>query len=191
MDEIAERLDMAKGNLYYYFANKHELLFFCQDHSVDQLVSNAEAALALDIPYDERLRSVIVGHVTCVLDELDGASAHTEVLALPEDLRAQIIAKRDRYESLVRTLVAEGIEAGIFAPLDPKMATLALLGALNGATKWYRPGGGQLPAEIGERFAELFLNGLRRPKTTPSSGSHDSRPAERSRRPGQAEEWLS
>jgi AcrR family transcriptional regulator len=25
MDEIAERLDMAKGNLYYYFMNKQEL----------------------------------------------------------------------------------------------------------------------------------------------------------------------
>jgi AcrR family transcriptional regulator len=190
MDEIAERLDMAKGNLYYYFKNKQELLFFCQDHSLDRLIANAEEALGLDAPYDERLRRVIVGHVVCVLDELDGASAHTEVHALPADLRDRVIEKRDRYETLVRTIVGQGIAARAFASLDPKMAALALLGALNGATKWYRPGGGQSPAEIGESFATLFLDGLRSPRIAPSP-SMETRPnAVRSRPSAHPDEWL-
>jgi AcrR family transcriptional regulator len=190
MDEIAERLDMAKGNLYYYFKNKQELLFFCQDHSLDRLIANIEAALNLTVGEDEKLQSVIVGHVTCVLDELDGASAHTEVHSLPDDLRDRVIDKRDRYESLVRTLVGNGIEAGVFTPVDPKMATLALLGALNGATKWYRPGGGQSPTEIGENFASLFLDGLRvqRASLTPSK---DSRQTPTRPRPSvHPDEWL-
>ncbi len=161
MDEIAERLDMAKGNLYYYFKNKQELLFFCQDHSLDRLIANAEAALASDATDDERLRSVVVGHVVCVLDELDGASAHTEVHGLPGELRERIVAKRDRYESLLRSLILNGIRSSAFAATDPKMATLALLGALNGATRWYRPAGRMAPAGIGEAFADLFLDGLR------------------------------
>lgn len=164
MDEIAERLDMAKGNLYYYFKNKQELLYFCQDHSLDRLVVSVEAAAALDAAEDEKLRRVIVDHVVCVLDELDGASAHTEVHALPDHLRALVIAKRDRYETLVRGLVQAGIDSGAFAATDPKMATLALLGALNGATRWYKPGGGRTPADIGESFASLFLDGLRSPE---------------------------
>jgi AcrR family transcriptional regulator len=161
MDEISERLDMAKGNLYYYFKNKQELLFFCQDHSLDRLIASARAAAALDASEDEKLRRVIVDHVVCVLDELDGASAHTELHALPPELRAQIIAKRDRYEALVRALVHAGIRSGAFVEADAKMATLALLGALNGATRWYRPGGGRAPASIGASFAALFLDGLR------------------------------
>jgi AcrR family transcriptional regulator len=169
MDEIAERLDMAKGNLYYYFRNKQELLFFCQDYSLDRLVANAEAILATDEPEDEKLRRVVVGHVVCVLDELDGASAHTEVHALPDDLRAKIIAKRDRYEAVLRSLVRAGMASSAFAETDAKMATLALLGALNGATRWYRPGGRLAPARIGESFADMFLDGLRggepRPET--------------------------
>jgi AcrR family transcriptional regulator len=161
MDEIAERLDMAKGNLYYYFKNKQELLFFCQDHSLDRLVANAETILASAEPEDEKLRRIVVGHVVCVLDELDGASAHTEVHALPDELRAKVIAKRDRYEAVLRRLVQAGVKSGVFAATDAKMATLALLGALNGATRWYRPSGNLAPAAIGERFADLFLDGLR------------------------------
>jgi AcrR family transcriptional regulator len=152
---------MAKGNLYYYFSNKHELLFFCQDHSLDQLIGGAEEVLASDDSDDTKLRRIVVQHVECVLDVLDGASAHTEVHALPDDLRARVIAKRDRYEAVVRKLVQAGITAGTFVQTDAKMATLALLGALNGATRWYKPGGGRTPSSIGESFADLFLDGLR------------------------------
>lgn len=161
MDEIAERLDMAKGNLYYYFKNKQELLFFCQDHSLDRLVANAEAILATDEPDDEKLRRIVVGHVVCVLDELDGASAHTAVRALPDDLRERVISKRDGYEAIVVGLVEAGMASKAFAETDAKMAALALLGALNGATRWYRPEGRLAPSEIGEAFADLFLDGLR------------------------------
>ena len=161
MDEIAERLDMAKGNLYYYFKNKQELLYFCQHHSLDRLVDNAETILATSDTEDEKLRRIVVGHVVCVLDELDGASAHTEVHALPPDLRAKIIGKRDRYESILRSLIQAGIASGVFITTDAKMASLALLGALNGATRWYRPEGKLTPSGIGEAFADLFLDGLR------------------------------
>lgn len=161
MDEIAERLDMAKGNLYYYFKNKQELLFFCQNHSLDRLIDAARTISALDVAEDEKLRRLIVEHVVCVLDDLDGASAHTEVHALPEDLRARVIEKRDRYEALVRGLIQSGMRSGVFASVDAKMVTLALLGSLNGATRWYRPGGGRTSTAIGESFASLFLDGLR------------------------------
>src|SRR4029079_133788 len=141
MDEIAERLDMAKGNLYYYFKNKQELLYFCQHHSLDRLVDNAEAIVATADPEDHKLRRIVVGHVVCVLDELDGASAHTEVHALPDELRAKLTGKRDHYESILGALIQDVIVSGVFVATDAKMATLALLGALNGATRWYRPEG--------------------------------------------------
>lgn len=173
MDEIAERLDMAKGNLYYYFSNKHELLFFCQDASLDALVAGVDAIAAADAQPDEKLRRAIVAHVVCVLDELEGASAHTEVHSLPEDLRARIIAKRDVYEARVRGLVESGIAAGALAPVDAKLATLALLGALNASTRWYRPGGQLSPEAIGEQFAALFLDGLRHAR--PSNTSRSTR----------------
>ena len=34
MEDIADRVQMAKGNLYYYFPSKQDLLFFCQDESL-------------------------------------------------------------------------------------------------------------------------------------------------------------
>ena len=55
---------------------------------------------------------------------------------------------------------AAGRDEGSFARRDPRLATLALLGALNWTVKWYREGGGKGAAQVGEEFADLFLSGL-------------------------------
>ena len=39
VDEIASALEMTKGNLYYYFRNKEEILFACHDYSLDVLLA--------------------------------------------------------------------------------------------------------------------------------------------------------
>ena len=39
VDEIASALEMTKGNLYYYFHNKEEILFACHDYSLDVLLA--------------------------------------------------------------------------------------------------------------------------------------------------------
>ena len=38
VDEIASALEMTKGNLYYYFKNKEEILFACHEYSLDKLL---------------------------------------------------------------------------------------------------------------------------------------------------------
>jgi hypothetical protein len=38
VEEIAKALQMTKGNLYYYFKDKEEILFFCHDYSLDLLL---------------------------------------------------------------------------------------------------------------------------------------------------------
>jgi AcrR family transcriptional regulator len=160
MREIAEEADLSAGNLYYYFKGRDEILLFCQERTLERLLAAVKAARAIPGSRGSRLRSVLSAHVHCMLDELEGATAHLEVEALPENMRAAIMQKRDAYERAVRALVAEGVKAGEFTPGDPALVTRAMLGAVNWTARWYRHDGAQSVAEIADSLSDYLVRGL-------------------------------
>lgn len=164
MEEIARRLHMTKGNLYYYFKSKEEILYFCQDYSLDLLLARLEEVRASAAPPDEQLHRLIRDQVSIILDELKASAMHADFHMLsPRRLRA-IIRKRDQYERGIREIIREGMAQGIFRDGDPKLLAFAILGAINWTVRWFSPQGPRSAQEIGEVFAEYLVRGLRAEK---------------------------
>jgi AcrR family transcriptional regulator len=160
MRDIAAAADLSPANLYNYFQGKHEILFFCQDVSLDRLLAALEKARRLRAGAGEKLRLVIVSHLRCVLDEVEGSAAHLLTGALPPRLQRPLVVKRDRYEEGVRQLIVAGARTGEFVSCDPALAARAVLGALNWSVRWFNPDGALTAAEIAEGFAEYLIRGL-------------------------------
>ena len=160
MRDIAVAADLSPGNLYHYFKGKDELLFFCQDRTLDRLLAALAGARRDPRPMPLRLRQLAVAHVLCLVDELEGSAAHFEVDALPRRLRTVIVAKRDRYERGVRALVTEGVRNGTLTASDPTIATRAFLGALNWTAQWFRPEGMDAPYHVADLVADYAVGGL-------------------------------
>lgn len=160
MREIAAEADLSPGNLYHYFEGKVEILYFCQDRALDRMMGALEEARESGAPYSEQIAAIIETHLHCMLDEVDGSTAHLQVEALTDELRGAIIDKRDRYEKAIQQLVAAGVESGDFGPCDPVLVTRAILGALNWTTRWFRPEGHYSPAVVTQSMADYLVRGL-------------------------------
>jgi hypothetical protein len=103
---------------------------------------------------------VIVSHLRCVLDEVEGSAAHLLTTVLPPRQQRYLVAKRDKYEDGVRNLIVAGMRSGEFVPCDPALAVRVILGGLNWSVQWFNPEGPLTAAEIAERFADYLIRGL-------------------------------
>ena len=160
VEQIAAALHMKKGNLYYYFRNKEEILFACHQYSLDRLLELLDDVVRSEASADEKLRSLIVAAVHLILDELHGTALLIDLEALsPSHLKA-VITRRDQFDRGLRQVIEEGIEGGRFERCDPKLLSFAILGAVNWIPRWFRPDGPASSPEIGDRFATYLVGGL-------------------------------
>ncbi len=155
MRDIATETGMLPGSLYYYFVSKDDLFEQVHADAMDLIAARVDKALeTLSDPW-ERLEAAAAAHLEGLL-EVEGSvvivtpNAPSDKPQLAERLKAQ----RDAYEERFARLVSE-------LPLPGKtnrsLFRLMLLGSLNWATLWYKPGKGKMkPAEIGRHLVRLM-----------------------------------
>src|SRR6266851_7607530 len=156
VEQIAAALHMKKGNLYYYFKNKEEILFACHQYSLDRLMELLAAIEQRDLTPDEKLRQLIIAFVHTILDELHGTALFLDLEALsPAHLKA-VIVRRDRFDQGMRQIVEQGIASGLFGATDAKLLSFAILGAVNWIPRWFDPAGPATSQQIADRFADYL-----------------------------------
>ena len=160
--DIAQALNLQGGSLYAHMASKEDILWSIVIRAADRF--NAEVGpIASDTtrPASDRLRDMIRAHVDVVTSaQKDAAVFLHEWRFLSADRRAEMSARRDAYEALFRTVIAQGIGTGDFRAIDPRLTSMAILSALNGIPTWFSPSGHLAPDQIADLHADLFLHAL-------------------------------
>jgi len=160
IDQISRALKMGKGNLYYYFRNKEEILYVCHDYSLGVILKELKAVEASTLPPDRQMHRLIVSFVHLFIDVLHGTAWTLEVEALSPPLLKKIIAKRDRIDKGFRRILTAGMRTGVFAERDPKLVAFVIFGAINWIPRWYDPAGRATSHEIAQVFADCLVAGL-------------------------------
>lgn len=162
--DIAQALNIQGPSLYAHVASKEDVLWSIVNRAADRFNTEVAPLAAASVPAAARLRQMIRAHVAVVTSsQVDAAVFLHEWRFLSDERRHQIGSRRDAYEALFRSVIAEGTKSGVFASTDVRMTTMAILSALNGIATWYRPDGAQSADEIADSYADLFINALREP----------------------------
>lgn len=159
--EVAALVGMQKASLYYHIDSKEDLLYLVCRSSLEQIRQDVEGATKDCADPLERQRVLIATHVRSLLrDAKRHITTFNEMHALSHDRLAQVLALRDEHESLVRSVLQAGQDAGVLrSDIEAKYLCLALLGMMNRVTVWYRRTGPLSASQIGELLAVIFLTG--------------------------------
>lgn len=165
--DIARALDMQGASLYAHVTSKQDVLWAIVERMATRFETAADNALAADGGHPEpdagsRLAALVRAHVGVVTDDIERASVFVhEWRSLSAERRAVMAARRDAYEGRFRAVIADGIDSGAFAAVDPPVAAAYILTAANGLVAWYRPDGRLDPATLADLYADLSLRAVR------------------------------
>jgi TetR/AcrR family transcriptional regulator, cholesterol catabolism regulator len=166
--EVASLLGMQKASLYYHIESKEDLLYFICKDSLERIREDVEAALVKAQEGKaqgglEQTRALIRAHVESMLrDQAEHATTLAEMHSLSPARKAQVVALRDRYEDLVRSVLENAQSTGALrTDIGVKYLSLGLLGLVNRVLVWYRRRGPLSPAELGQLLAAIFLGGIK------------------------------
>ncbi|HVU70305.1 MAG TPA: TetR/AcrR family transcriptional regulator [Ktedonobacteraceae bacterium] len=135
MEEIAARVGIAKGTVYLHFSCKEALVVALFTREMERLLADVEEAIAARATACERLRAVLV----IMSGELRRKRAHFLASAYNgADLQRIFSAQGSQiqvlWQRLARSILGvleQGVAAGEFRPLPPRVMLLALFSLLS------------------------------------------------------------
>lgn len=160
LEDIAASLGVTKAALYYYFPNKHALLFACFSEALRVAFLSLKHAKELGRNGLEKLQLTIQGYLTVALGELSQCVILTEEHALLPEHRDVIFHQRDEFEGALRDFVREGIQDGSIIKCDPRLAIFSIYGAVNWVPKWFSHKGSWRADQLACAMAELLCRSI-------------------------------
>jgi AcrR family transcriptional regulator len=160
--QIARKVSMKGGSLYYHFSGKEDILFSILDEGNRLLLDAAEKVLRLnlkDVP--SVLRKLIQEHIRILAeDPARFMVVSRELNRLKGERRQRIMAQRDQYEGMIQDLLAKGVKQGSIRPCNAKVVSYGVIALLNGIAYWYKPGGRLSIERIAEEYSQVLLRGM-------------------------------
>ena len=160
LDDIAARLNVTKPTLYYYVKNKDAILLACVKKGLDMTLEGIDASRAAGGNAIDQLRACMRTYAEVVTQPFGMCLIRVGDEEVPEPSRTELRRVKSEIDHAFRRLVEQGVQEGVLAPCDPKMAAFVIAGGLSWIGRWYQPQGAYSADQIIEQCTQLLLQGV-------------------------------
>ncbi len=132
--DIAERMGIKQGSLYYYFKSKEEALGEVCLFGIADYVVRMKGIAASDQPFESKLMATITSHLSSYREKNEALKVYNdERLYLPEEKRTTLKSMGSGYRQLLEEIFEEGVQSGALREsIDCHFAAQAVIGICNG-----------------------------------------------------------
>ena len=161
--DIADAVGLTRPALYYYVKSKDELLAKLVAEITEGSAAGITAiARRADLDPATKLHAIMT---TSVQRQAQYAARFRLLIRseaeLPDDLARAHEAGRRAVLKAVARVIDQGIEEGVFRPVDARIAALGLLGMNNWVAWWFQPYGNDDAETIASQLAGMAVAAVR------------------------------
>ncbi len=158
MRMIADAVGVQAGALYQYHATKQQLLVcLMREHMVGLLDAWRALEQVSDSP-QRALTRFVHFHIDYNITRADEIFiAYMELRSLEPEGFKQIEKLRGEYESILKSIIYDGMRQGQFDCEDAHVASMAILAMLIGLNTWYRSDGRLSQSKIKQLYVKMAL----------------------------------
>jgi TetR/AcrR family transcriptional regulator len=137
INQIAKRAELSVGAIYFYYKDKEELFAALQLEGLELLHEAIRKAVAKKAAPDKKIRAIAMAYLQFSEEHKNYFDIINYFLTSPEtifspELKSEIDEHGDASIAMMTLAVQEGIDAGLFKPVDPKRQAIILWAAFNG-----------------------------------------------------------
>lgn len=157
--EIAEAAGIGRSTLYDYFKNKDDILVFFVEEEVSELTRRTEEISLQSSNVVEKLSQTMLIHLEFLAQNKElYLKLMMETLQLSPESQQRIQLKRYAYQDLLRSVIEQGVQQGVFRPVDPLLVARLLINSIIPVVYASRPT--RTPQEMLEETIDIFLSGI-------------------------------
>lgn len=162
ISDIAREAGIQKSSIYYHYSNKEELLFDILKITMVDLDENLESQIKGVQGAEEKMRAAIQSHVIFHMErQKEVIISDSELRGLTVDNYKNIMKMRDDYERKFQSLIKEGIEKGIFADMDFKVASYGIITMCTAVSIWFNQSGRLSKEDVAKIYTDFLIHGLK------------------------------
>ena len=159
MDEIADKVGVAKGTLYLYFSSKEKLYFEILEETFDSIESLLEKEVAKSDSAPEKLRKVLKIIIRFYRQNMDVLKIFSrDETHLIQEHHELTERWRERRLDLYKKIIEKGIKEGSFKTNNTDLAAHLLYGSVGAVMVFYDLD--KSPEEIAEEVFSEISSGL-------------------------------
>jgi AcrR family transcriptional regulator len=164
LSDVAEYAEIQAPAIYYYFPSRDHLIeevMYCGIADMSTHLQQVLDELPAETSPMDRIMAAVEAHLRHELELSDYTTASIRNTGqIPERLRARQLEAEARYAMIWRGLFDNAADDGQIRPgLEPRMAQLLVLGALNWTAEWFNPRRSSLEAIV-KNAQSLVRHGL-------------------------------
>jgi TetR/AcrR family transcriptional regulator, cholesterol catabolism regulator len=161
LQEIADRVGILKGSIYYYIKTKGDLLDSLLLEVHNEGLEMIRECAATEGSIFDKLAAMMRGHIDYMSRNQSKTSVYLhELKAIGPEHRDRLFRSHDVRDEFL-ALIKLGQENGLVAKnLDPKLTAQTMLGWINSLYQWYAPNRRMNTQVIADHFIFIMLRGI-------------------------------